>query len=393
MAELPERAALAMGEIARGMELKKCRKCGCMKDALDAAKSAFLQDDEAEVQALVPVVAGFQGRMEPVAYDCIGCKKCFGADATIKLAENFEGVQADACSTATPEELPVARVSDPQGLAWPPYPGDYKIGDSAGTVAVCTLSSRVLSAEVIGLAESSIGIAGRCDTENIGVEKVVLNLLAAPRIRWLILCGTEAQGHRTGDAFKQLKAKGVDANMRVLESASWRPILKNLTLKDVARFREQVEVVDLVGEHDPSVIAAVARELAAKDVLPLSVYARETLPCEKIQARNPEKLKLDPAGFFIVLPNAESGVIVCEHYENSGRLAHVVEGKKGSLIASTVVERGLITRLDHAAYLGRELAKAEIAIQTGALYVQDAALGTLSATESAACGSCSQPNS
>ena len=35
--------------------------------------------------------------------------------------------------------------------------------------------------------------------------------------------------------------------MRVLESASWRPILKNLTLLDVARFREQIEEVSLIG--------------------------------------------------------------------------------------------------------------------------------------------------
>ena len=55
---------------------------------------------------------------------------------------------------------------------------------------------------------------GRCDTENIGVGKVVLNLLANPRIRWLVLCGQEAQGHRTADAFLRLKERGVDANMQ-----------------------------------------------------------------------------------------------------------------------------------------------------------------------------------
>jgi len=42
-----------------------------------------------------------------------------------------------------------------------------------------------------------------------------------------------------------------------------------------------------------------------------------------------------------------------------------------------VVEEGLVTQLDHAAYLGRELAKAEVALKTGAHYEQDAALGIL----------------
>jgi hypothetical protein len=36
--------------------------------------------------------------MEPIAYDCIGCKKCWGADATIQLANHFEEVQIDSCA-------------------------------------------------------------------------------------------------------------------------------------------------------------------------------------------------------------------------------------------------------------------------------------------------------
>jgi len=71
------------------------------------------------------------------------------------------------------------------------------------------------------------------------------------------------------------------------------------------------------------------------------------------------------------------GVIVCEHYENSGRLIHVIKGKDSALIEAAALERGPITRLDHAANRGRELAKAEFAVRTGATYTQDAALGEL----------------
>jgi tetrahydromethanopterin S-methyltransferase subunit A len=125
-------------------------------------------------------------------------------------------------------------------VAWPPHPGDYVLGNPEGTVAVCSLSNRDLPVRLIAAGEPLVAIAGRCDTENIGVEKVVLNLLANPGIRWLVLCGTEAKGHRAGDAFLRLKERGVNADMRVLESASWRPILKNLTLLDVAQFRQQM---------------------------------------------------------------------------------------------------------------------------------------------------------
>jgi hypothetical protein len=41
---LPLRAAPALSEIGSGMELKKCRKCGCMKDALNQAARATRLD-------------------------------------------------------------------------------------------------------------------------------------------------------------------------------------------------------------------------------------------------------------------------------------------------------------------------------------------------------------
>ena len=42
---------------------------------------------------------------------------------------------------------------------------------------------------------------------------------------------------------------------------------------------------------------------------------------------------------------------------------------------SRIIERNLLSRLDHAAYLGRELARAERSLETGELYVQDRASG------------------
>src|SRR5260370_41168449 len=91
----PPRAAPALNEIARGMELKKCRKCGCMKDALNQAGRAFESSEEPEIRSLMPRISDYQARMEPLAYDCIGCKKCWGADATIELANHFDDVEFD----------------------------------------------------------------------------------------------------------------------------------------------------------------------------------------------------------------------------------------------------------------------------------------------------------
>jgi tetrahydromethanopterin S-methyltransferase subunit A len=396
---LPLRAAPALDEIARGMELKKCRKCGCMKDALDQAERAFQSAEEPEIRSLLSRIAVYQARMEPLAYDCIGCKKCWGADATIELANNFDEVELDICGNenehASGGIQSVLGSSNRSAHAssvatWPPHPGDYIVGNPEGTVAICTLSNRDLPVRLIAAGEPAVAIAGRCDTENIGIEKVVLNLLANPRIRWLVICGTEAKGHRAGDAFLRLMERGVDADMRVLESASWRPILKNLTLLDVAQFRQQIEEVNLIGVTELEDILAAVRDYSHRPVQrfradPAEVGCRndKVAAIEHIPAKAPKQLRLDRAGFFIVLPQPQKGLIVCEHYENNGRLAHVIEGRQAALIAATAVERGFVTQLDHAAYLGRELAKAEVALSNGTRYEQDAALGVLATAEPA----------
>ena len=378
---LPEQAAPALYEIERGMAFRKCRKCGCMKEALDAASRAFRNAEGPEIHELLPTIEGYQTAMEPIAYDCIGCKKCWGADAIIQLAGSFEEVEPSACSSAC--GLNYKRMSTGASCSWPPHPGEYIVGNPTGSVAICSLSSRELPPKLIAAAGPDLAIAGRCDTENIGIEKVVLNLLANSHLRWLVLCGVDAQGHRAADAFLQLKERGVDGNMRVLESASWRPVLKNLTLIDVARFREQIELVNMVGVTNVSKIVEATLEAAKKPVAALSLQRTNnsddsTPSIERLQARAPDILRLDKAGFFIVLPQSATGLIICEHYENSGRLAHVIEGRKAAEIVATAIQEGLVTQLDHAAYLGRELTKAEIALKTGAHYEQDAALGTLS---------------
>ncbi len=368
-----------------------------MQDALNQAGRAFESSEEPEIRSLLPRISDYQARMEPLAYDCIGCKKCWGADATIELANHFDDVELDTCGSgdehasggiksAVTSSNRYARSS--AIAAWPPHLGDYVLGNPEGSVAICTLSNRDLPARLIAAGEPAVAIAGRCDTENIGVENVVLNLLANPRIRWLVICGVEAQGHRAGQALLRLKERGVDADMRVLESASWRPILKNLTLLDVAQFRQQVEEVNLIGVTDLEGILAAVRDCSHRPVQAFpavtaeAAVRKDTLAAiEHIPAKAPKQLRLDRAGFFIVLPQPQKGLIICEHYENNGRLAHVIEGRQAALIASTVVERGFVTQLDHAAYLGRELAKAEAALSNGITYEQDAALGRLAAAQ------------
>src|SRR5258707_1464672 len=304
---VPERADPALHEIQRGMALRKCRKCGCMKDALDAAGRAFRNAEQLEIRELFSTIEGHQNAMERIAYDCIGCKKCWGADAIIQLANHFEEIVPSECSSDEDSSIQQEHVSAANGQlenSWPPHPGEYIVGNPAGSVAICTVSNRELPKKLIAAVGSDLAIAGRCDTENIGIECLVLNLLANTHIRWLLLCGVEAPGHRAADAFRRLKERGVDASMRVLESASWRPVLKNLTLFNVARFREQIELVNLIGVTAVGEIVEAVHEAAKKPTAPFTVQTANNSDkiasrVERLQARAPKTLRLDKAGFFV----------------------------------------------------------------------------------------------
>ena len=81
----------------------------------------------------------------------------------------------------------------------------------------------------------------------------------------------------------------------------------------------------------------------------------------------------DPAGYFVVYVDQARGILSLEHYRNDGLLDTVIEGGTAAELYTPAIDRGLISRLDHAAYLGRELARAELSLKSGELFVQDAA--------------------
>ena len=87
-----------------------------------------------------------------------------------------------------------------------------------------------------------------------------------------------------------------------------------------------------------------------------------------VEAQKPQKLILDPSGFFIIYPKKEEGNIYLEHYFNDGTLNKTIYGDDPVSIASTAIERSLVSQLDHAAYLGRELEKAFLSMSYGFPY-------------------------
>jgi tetrahydromethanopterin S-methyltransferase subunit A len=88
----------------------------------------------------------------------------------------------------------------------------------------------------------------------------------------------------------------------------------------------------------------------------------------------------DPLGFFLVHPDHERHLLVLEHYGQDRQLLHRIEGDTAAALSQTAVRLGLLSRLDHAAYLGRELAKAEAALRLRLRYQQDSPLSRAAPT-------------
>jgi tetrahydromethanopterin S-methyltransferase subunit A len=102
--------------------------------------------------------------------------------------------------------------------------------------------------------ESGAALAGTIQTENIGIEKVICNLVANPNIRYLVVCGPESPGHAVGDAFVNLEKNGTDARKRIVGAKAPTPFLFNIPSEFVERFRRQVSVINLIGEGSDGVI-------------------------------------------------------------------------------------------------------------------------------------------
>jgi dihydropteroate synthase-like protein len=91
---------------------------------------------------------------------------------------------------------------------------------------------------------------------------------------------------------------------------------------------------------------------------------------------NVEPEVMDEKGLFKIAVDHDNETIVAIHIPDSqqDKPSVIIKGKTAENIFSKIEEMNLITRLDHAAYLGRELAKAEIALKTGKEYIQDSQL-------------------
>ena len=144
---------------------------------------------------------------------------------------------------------------------YPPEEGRYIRGNDFSPAAVAIILNceadkipRELENLVRAGVESGAALSGTVQTENIGFEKIVCNIVANPNIRFLIVGGPESPGHSTGEALKALLSNGVDEKKRIRGTKAPHPLLFNVPVEFIERFRTQLTLVDLQFEADPDLI-------------------------------------------------------------------------------------------------------------------------------------------
>jgi len=92
------------------------------------------------------------------------------------------------------------------------------------------------------------------------------NIISNPNIRFLILCGSEVQGHVTGQSIVALHENGVDPEKRKIIGATGAiPFIENIPDEAIERFQAQLELINMIDTEDPDLIQAKVKECIESD--------------------------------------------------------------------------------------------------------------------------------
>lgn len=355
--------AEATSRLREAKAAKKCWPCGCLTQSLRTIEGSIPSAERPP--ELESALAAARARLLPVAYECLGCQVCYPALAVNAISQLAGQAHLEVCPT---ESVDVRS-------GWPPLPGSYSVFRYHAPVAVCTLTDDALSSVLAREAGTDVAIVGTLQTENLGIEHLIRNVVANPSIRFLILCGADSRqaiGHLPGQSIIALARHGLDDRSRIREARGKRPVIRNVARDAVEHFRRTVEVIDLVGSDDVPTILGSVQRCGARNLGPSEPYIVGDL-LSPVPGYVPKQMISDPAGYFVVHVDQRRTCLLLEHYQTTGLLDGFIQGRTAAELYTPAIERGWVSRLDHAAYLGRELARAEQALRTGGPYVQDAA--------------------
>lgn len=182
------------------------------------------------------------------------------------------------------------------------------------------------------------------DADSVGVNALLAGI--AMEIGASILFTPEESGKAEGSVYELAIASKM---MFLAKNRSSIP--KDLGI-NLLRFKDKRQRLDVLGE----------------------LLYEDDSNVQHINAKESSRFVRDSAGSFKIRVNYterfEDRTIIVTHFKKN-KPDIVVEGNFPKEIYDEIVRQGLVSRMDHAAYLGSELQKAYIAMVTGKDYIQD----------------------
>ncbi len=357
--------ALLAELISAGNEIQ-CRACHCYLGVLRQVQEDILSRDLVDLPE-AEVLDEMIGRAcAEQSHGCLGCDPCLPVEPFNAFNEVMENKAESTCCAPAPGEEETASEGT---ISWPPLPGEYVVLDEGGCGAVCTLADETLYDALRQAPLAGVALVGMMNTENLGIERLVRNVVASPRLRWLLVCGKDSRGHRAGECLVALAVNGVDSEMRIVGATGKRARLVNLSSEEAEAFRRGIKVIPKIGLNDIGEIRRLVKEFentpfAERTRVIPGAPAEEKVP---IQAESPADL----AGYFLIDVLADRNILRLEHYTPDHRMTTALLDSSARDLYLAAIRRGLVSSLEHAAYLGYQLGKAEGAMRAGRRYVQD----------------------
>ena len=124
-------------------------------------------------------------------------------------------------------------------------------------------------------------------------------------------------------------------------------------------------------EKCPANVINVVDRTANQKVVDTTIKIKENIREIRAEYDDRKEFVLDEKGYFLIRIVPEKKMIEVGFCGKRNTVEVKVYGKTPIEIYQNILREKIIERPDHAAYLGRELQKAYIALQLGILYVQD----------------------
>ena len=256
---------------------------------------------------------------------------------------------------------------------WPFVSGRYRIIDATAPVVIVGSNAEALAENLTALETAGICmIATHCRSPK-EVEKLIRNIAANMAIQNVIV--TDPSDDASPVLFALLKLLGADVEIDVAAQAHVKKIKSNLDDIGFDALARQVRAINMLGSYETDRIVARVSELASEANRPNTGFRAPSNEDENgiervIAAKNIDyELLADKAGNFFV--SIKDKKIVVEQYSAKNDLLRVIEGHTARDLCITLIRNGWVSKLDHAAWLGRELLRAELSMQTGKEFMPD----------------------